>query len=66
MTWIQAIQKWQALPPDRQRAIRLSHIPAKVARSMAFEGEPVDQKMLEAKLASLITPQGILKPRLGV
>ncbi len=66
MTWIQAIQKWRAISPDNQRAIRLSHVPAKVAHSMAFEGEPVDQKILEAKLASLITPQGTLKPRLGV
>ena len=61
MTWIQAIQRWQTLSPDNQRAIRLSHVPTKVARSMAFEGEPVDLKMLEAKLASLIMPQGTLK-----
>ena len=66
MTWIQSIQKWQAISPDNQRAIRLSHVPAKVARSMTFEGEPVDQKMLEAKLASLITRQGTSKPRLAV
>lgn len=56
MDWKQVIQNWRKLSPEEQRRIRLSRIPRKVVRSMAFEGEPVDQKMLEAKLARRTTP----------
>lgn len=58
MTWTQAIHRWRALPPEQRREIRLSHVPTRVARSMAFEGEPVDRKMLETALASRITRPG--------
>ena len=50
MDWKQAILNWRKLPPEEQRRIRLSRIPRKVARSMAFAGEPVDQAMLEVAL----------------
>ena len=49
MDWKQTIQNWRKLPPEEQKRIRMSRIPRKVARSMAFEGEPVDQRMLEAE-----------------
>ena len=56
MDWKQIVEQWRRLPPSEQMHIRLSKIPRKVARSMAFEGEPVDQKMLEAELERRIKP----------
>lgn len=43
-----AIQAWRALAPAQQEAERLRQIPVKVARSMAFEGEPVPKGWVEA------------------
>jgi hypothetical protein len=51
--WKQAIELWRALTPEQQRQIRRQRLPRKVARSMAFAGEPVDQKMLEDHLHRL-------------
>ncbi|MEA3275610.1 MAG: hypothetical protein U9Q81_10060 [Pseudomonadota bacterium] len=56
MDWKSNIQRWRQLDPEQQRRIRLSNIPRKVARSMAFEGEPVDHEVLERELARLTTP----------
>jgi len=50
MDWKQVVEQWRKLPRSEQRHIRLARIPRKVARSMAFEGESVDEKMLEAEL----------------
>jgi hypothetical protein len=44
--WKAIVAEWRKLTAEEQRRIRLSRIPRKVARSMAFEGEPVDEKML--------------------
>jgi len=55
MDWKTNVQRWRALTPEQQRRIRLSRIPGKVARSMAFEGEPVDLEMLERELERLLT-----------
>jgi hypothetical protein len=41
----QVVARWRKLPVSEQRRIRLARIPRKVARSMAFEGEPVNQKI---------------------
>jgi hypothetical protein len=62
MSWTTAIRQWRLLTPEQQRQIRLRHLPTKVARSMAFEGEPVDLRMLEAELARLTRPPGTSKP----
>ena len=43
-----AVRAWRALAPQEQRALRMSNIRAKVARSMAFEGEPVPQGWIAA------------------
>ncbi|NQW03512.1 MAG: hypothetical protein HQ485_05735 [Acidobacteria bacterium] len=43
----EAIRRWRALPPEEQRRQMLALIPEKVARSMAFEGEPVPPEWLE-------------------
>lgn len=54
MDWIEAIEAWRRLSPEEQDAIRLRRLPRKVARSMAFEGEPVDEAMLERELERLL------------
>lgn len=54
MDWIEAIKHWRSLSPAEQRRRALANLPLKVARSMAFEGEPVDQAMLEAELERLM------------
>lgn len=53
MDWRQTIERWRNLTPQEQTRIRLARLPRKVARSMAFEGEPVDQRMLERELDRL-------------
>jgi hypothetical protein len=63
MNWTSAIHQWRLLTPEEQRQIRLRNLPRKVARSMAFEGEPVDQRMLEAELDRLIRPPATSTPR---
>jgi len=50
MDWRETIKRWRSLPPEEEARIRLARLPRKVARSMAFEGEPVDQRMLEQEL----------------
>lgn len=56
MDWKQVTLRWRMLSPEEQLRIRLARIPREVARSMAFEGESVDEKMLEAELKRLTTP----------
>lgn len=53
MNWVQAIQNWRRVPLEEQRRIRIARLPNKVARSMAFEGEPVEERMLEEELVRL-------------
>ncbi len=48
MDWKEAIRQWRALPEAEKQRRRWDSIPGSVARSFAFEGEPVDQAMLEA------------------
>ncbi len=60
-TRLMAIQAWRALTPAQQEAERLRQIPVKVARSMAFEGEPVPQGWLDAQRKRLGLPPDSLK-----
>lgn len=53
MDWKLAIERWRTRPPEEQARIRMARLPRKVARSMAFEGEPVDQRILERELDRL-------------
>lgn len=53
MDWKQTIERWRSLTRQEQARIRLVSLPRKVARSMAFEGEPVDQRILERELDRL-------------
>jgi len=52
--WQAIAAEWRKLSPEQKRAERLSRIPRKVARSMAFAGESVDEKMLKEELQRLI------------
>lgn len=51
MDWKEAIECWRALPEEEKQRRRRAATASKVARSMAFEGEPVDLAELEAALA---------------
>lgn len=53
MDWIAAIRQWRLLTSEEQQSIRRRNLPGKIARSMAFEGEPVERQMLEAEHARL-------------
>jgi hypothetical protein len=64
MDWKQVVQRWQALPPEEQARLRRLRIPRNVAESMAFEGEPVDLRMLEAEHARRGQPPVLSKPGL--
>jgi hypothetical protein len=61
-TKLTAIQAWRVLTPAAQQAQRLAQIPEKVARSMAFEGEPVPTGWIEAARKRLGTPHDSSKP----
>jgi hypothetical protein len=65
MDWKQAIERWRSLTPEEQARIRLASLPRKVARSMAFEGEPVDLKPMKAELVRLDTPLDISRRASG-
>ena len=54
MDWKANIRRWRQLNPEQRRQIRLARLPRKVARSMAFEGQPVDQALLEREIQRLI------------
>ena len=57
-----AIQAWRALTPAQQQAERMRQIPEKVARSMAFEGEPVPKGWVNAQRKRLGLPPDSSKP----
>ncbi len=53
MNWKENITRWRALPPEEKLRRRWEAIPADVAESMAFEGEPVPVETIrEAHLQS--------------
>ncbi len=54
MDWREVVAAWQKLSPEEQLRRRLERIPEKVARSMAFAGEPVDVEMLRRYLDELL------------
>lgn len=57
------IDRWRSLPEAEKLRIRRAWIPRSVARSMAFEGEPVDQKRLEEYLRQITqAPPDTSKP----
>ena len=58
-----SVTEWRALTPEEQRRIRRAQIPRKVARSMAFAGEPVTEAWVEALRQRLNTPPDTSKPR---
>ena len=61
MSYIEKIQQWKALPPERKMQLRWEAIPLNVARSMAFEKEPVDLDLLR-EIHARTEPPALLKP----
>jgi hypothetical protein len=47
VNWLVNMQAWQVLPPEQRQAQAWTQVPASVAASMAFEGEPVSRERLE-------------------
>ena len=64
MTYIEIIRQWKALSPERKLQLRWEAIPLNVARSMAFEGEPVPVEAIRAILDQ-IEPPALLKRHLA-
>ena len=63
MSHIENIRQWKALSPDRKLRLRWEAIPLNVARSMAFEKEPVDLEFLRA-IHARTEPPALSRPRL--
>lgn len=61
MTAKENITRWRSLTPEEKLRRRWEAIPLNVARSMAFEREPVPVEQLRATLAQ-IEPPALLKP----
>jgi hypothetical protein len=51
MTAKENIDHWRSLTAEEKLRLRWEAIPQKVARSMAFEGEPVTEERIRAGLA---------------
>ena len=64
MNWIQNIAHWRSLTPEAKLRRRWETIPADVAQSMAFEGEPVPLEIIRATL-DRIEPPALLKRPAG-
>ncbi len=64
MTAKENITRWRSLTPEEKLRRRWEAIPTNVARSMAFEREPVEVARIRETLAQ-ITPPALLKPRMA-
>jgi len=60
MSYTENIRQWKALPPERKLRLRWEAIPLNVARSMAFEREPVDLETLR-EIHARSEPPALLK-----
>lgn len=62
MNWKENIAQWRDLTPGEKLRRKWEAIPLDVARSMAFEGEPVPVERIRTTLAQ-IEPPASLRPR---
>jgi hypothetical protein len=62
MNWQNTIARWRKLPPQDKARRRWETVPERVARSMAFEGEPVNLQTLR-ETHDRSEPNASLKPR---
>lgn len=46
MNWQENVSRWRAFSPAKKRRLRWESIPARVARSMTFEEEPVSEQRI--------------------
>ena len=56
MTWKENRTHWRGLTPEEKLRRKWESIPQDVARSMAFEGEPVPVERIRAALARIVPP----------
>jgi hypothetical protein len=63
MGYVEAIDRWRALPDATRRRLRWQAIPQQVADSMAFEGEPVDLAWLTNLHPPTPPPAGSKPPK---
>jgi hypothetical protein len=61
MSHIERIRQWKALPSERKLQLRWEAIPLNVARSMAFEREPVSLETIRA-IHARTAPPVLLRP----
>ena len=54
MNWKDNIRHWRSLPAAQQLEISLARSPVQVWQSMAFEGEPVSLRWLQAEHERLL------------
>lgn len=59
MNWKENITRWRSLTPEEKLRRKWEAIPQKVARSMAFEGEPVPIERIRATLARIEPPAAV-------
>lgn len=59
VNWQDAVVRWRRLSPQEKARRRWETIPERVARSMAFEGEPVSQQTLREILARSEPPASL-------
>ncbi len=64
MNSLEAIRRWRAQTPERKMQLRWDAIPLNVARSMAFEREPVDIQMIR-EIHARTEPPALLKRHLA-
>jgi hypothetical protein len=62
MNWIETVLRWRALPPETKQRLRQDAIPADVAESMAFEGEPVSETTIREQLCQIVPPDSSKPP----
>jgi hypothetical protein len=53
MEWSERLAEWRKLSPEEKQIRRIRAIPQSVARTMAFEGEPISPETL-CKMTELI------------
>jgi hypothetical protein len=56
VNWIQNVVHWRSLTAEAKLRLRWEAIPADVAESMAFEGEPVSVETIRAVLDRIEPP----------
>ena len=62
MDWKENVARWRRLSAEQKLQLRWDSIPESVARSVAFEGEPVDRQWLEEFHRRIPRPASLKPP----